>query len=252
MKKITVMVVILLALLLSRVTAQEQEGDLLGALVKVVNDVAASAVAQAVSVELSNFQALSGLESQVKNAADTIAGVGSQVRNAADTIARVGSQVRAGTESVAEVGSEVRAGAENLAEAGSRVRTGADTLTAGISAAVAEIPDKFVGQFRILIQTLAALLVLALVGFLAGLLIGIQRGEIFGCGILVGVGLIAALLAGSNLGAGAGLVAAIATGIVIPFAGTAIAIFAFEAARHWLALLRSLSASIRNVLNRSA
>lgn len=98
---------------------------------------------------MSDFQALAGLESQVETAADTLA--------------EVGSEVRSGAESVAEAGKQVRAGAENLAD--------------GISAAVADTLNEFVEQFRILVQTLIALLVLSLGGFLAGLLIGIRRGE---------------------------------------------------------------------------
>ena len=139
-----------------------------------------------------------------------------------------------------------------MAEAVSKELSDFQALADGISAAVADTLNEFFGQFRILVQTLVALLVLSLGGFLAGALIGIRRGEILGCGVLVGVGLISALLAASNLGAGAGLVAAVATGVVFPFAGTALAIIAIEAAQRWFTLLQSLSARIRNALNRSA
>jgi len=241
MKKLAIAVLILVALLGTKVAAQDQDGDLLRSLVVSVAQVIADAVAQAVA----------GTVSEILADSETLAGVGSQVSAGAEAVVEAGSRVRAAAETAAEVGSQVRAGAETLAETRSPVSAITATVTEGVNAAVTETLNEFVAQLRVLIETLVAIVALALASFLAGLLIGIKRVEKLGCGFVIVIGLIAALLAASNLGAGAGIVTAIAVGVVLPFASTALALIAIEAGRRWIALLRSLRASFRNLLNRS-
>lgn len=230
MKQISIAALIIVALLGfgSKAVAQDQDKDLLTTLVDAVAEALADAVAQAVgdavSKALADFEALDG----------------------------VGSHVSAGIDTVADVGSQVTSGVEALAESRSRVSALAATITEGVSAAVARILSEFIEELRILIRTLVAIVALALVGFLAGMLIGVKRVEKLGCGFVIVFGVAVALVAGSNLGVGAGIAAAMVAGLVLPFAGTALALIAIEAGKRWLALLRSLRAGFRNLSARSS
>lgn len=58
---------------------------------------------------------------------------------------------------------------------------------------------------------------------------GITRVDKLGCGVVIVIGLVAALQAESNVGAGAGILTAIAAGLILPFAGTVFALSAIEA-----------------------
>ena len=78
---------------------------------------------------------------------------------------------------------------------------------------------------------------LGAIGFIGGLLIAIQQAQKIGGGIVVVAGLIAVTLATHNLGIGAGIGAFAIVGLVIPFAGTIIAVAAAEAMRRWLHLI---------------
>ena len=83
------------------------------------------------------------------------------------------------------------------------------------------------------------------------MLTGIKRVDKLSCALVIVVGLAAALLAATNLGAGAGIVSAISAGIVLPFAGAVLARLVVEAGLRWIVLLRSLLASFRGSVDQS-
>ena len=129
------------------------------------------------------------------------------------------------------------AGYEALERTTVQAKASAATVAQAVTTAVTQDLTDLIRYIRAIIGTALALAALGAIGFIGGLLIGIQQVQKIGGAIVVIAGLIAAILATHNLGIGAGIGAFAIVGLIIPFAGTIIAVAAAEAVRRWLNLI---------------
>ena len=219
MKKIGIVVAILSALLGATVSAQEDSEDR----VRTTTEVRA------------------GVREAAEAGAQTLSEVRERVASGAETVSEIGERASA---RLAEVEDQVSEGMANsingaIDQIGDLIRNGIVNTIAGIADDIGD-----------LVRTVTLILTVVAVSFVTGMVIVIRGREGLGCALAIGIGIIAGMLAGLSIGFPEGLTAAIGIGIIVPFAGTFVAITLFAAARSWIAGASALYSALRTLAKR--